>query len=150
MKDFDLLCKEVEEMNVIEYNVLLRSLGARVKPALYLLTDDPAEVNGMLAMFMIASVYADGKLDEAEYEMILPMLKSFFGEEVDFAEAKEMVKAFKPEGKELMKLMDNIVDLLGLLSDDLKDDLIMICLLICAVDGKVTAKEKRYIKQLIR
>jgi len=150
MKDFDLLCKEAEELDFLEYNVMLMQLGARVKPALRQLTDDPAEVNGMLAMFLIASVYADGKLDEAEYEMMLPLLESFFGEEVDFEEAKEMVKAFKPEGKELMKLMDSIVDMLGQLSEDLKDDLITICLLICAVDGKVSAKEKRYIKQLIR
>ena len=125
-------------------------LGAKVKPALNVLADDPAEVNGMLAMFMMASVYADGKLDEAEYEMILPMLKAFFGDSLDYETTKQAVKAFKPEGKQLMALVDDIVDMIGQLSEDLKDDLIMICLLICAVDGKVTAKEKKYIKQLIR
>lgn len=150
MKDFDVLCKQVEALNFIEYNVILMDLGAKVKPALNALTDDPAEVNGMLAMFMMASVYADGKLDEAEYEMILPVLKVFFGDSFDYETTKKAVEAFKPEGKQLMKLVDNIVDMIGQLSEDLKDDLIMICLLICAVDGKVTAKEKKYIKQLIR
>lgn len=150
MKDFDLLCKEVEALDFIDYNLALMRLGSRVKPALNVLTDDPAEVNGMLAMFMIASVYADGKLDEAEYAMMLPLLHTFFGETFDFEEVKQLVNAFKPEGKELMELVDHIVDLIGELSEELKDDLIMICLLICAVDGKVSLREKKYIKQLIR
>ena len=42
-----------------------------------------------------------------------------------------------------------MVDILGLLSDELKDDIVIICLMICAIDGKVSLKEKKWIKQLI-
>ena len=55
-----------------------------------------------------------------------------------------------PEQRELKKSVDEMVDVLGLLSDDLKDDIITVCLLICAVDGKVSLRERNWIKQLIK
>ena len=99
---------------------------------------------------MIASVYADGKLDESEYLLLMPALKLFFGDDFDYGSAKALVKAFRPEGRELKKVVDDMVDLLGGLSDELKEDIITVCLLICAVDGKISLREKKYIKQLIR
>ena len=41
-------------------------------------------------------------------------------------------------------------DYLGMLSEELQSDVVLLALLICAVDGKVGAKEKKYIKKLIR
>lgn len=150
MNDFDKLCKEVESLNPLEYAGIIAAKTAKILPVLRELTDDPADSIGMLASFLIASVYADGKLDESEYLLILPMLKIFFGEEYDYDTAKAIVRAFRPEGKELKKIVDCIVDLLGEISEELKADIITVCLLICAVDGKITLKEKNYIKQLIR
>ncbi len=45
--------------------------------------------------------------------------------------------------------MDRMVDVIGLVSPELKDDIVLVCLMVCAVDGKVSAKEKKWIKQLI-
>lgn len=150
MKPFNELCKIAERLSPEEYAAVILEKTHKIVPALHALTQDPAEVTGMLVAFLTASVYADGKLDESEYGLIYPFLTLAFGEDVDYSSAKAVVKAFKPEGKELKELVDRLVDFLGMLSEDLKDDIVVLCLLICAVDGKVSAKEKNYIKQLLR
>ena len=150
MNDFNKICKVVENLNVVEYAAIITAKTAKIMPALNALTQDTADSLELLATFMIASVYADGKLDESEYLLLMPALKLFFGEDFDYESAKALVKAFKPEGRELKKVVDAVVDLLGELSEELKEDVITVCLLICAIDGKISLKEKRYIKQLIR
>ena len=54
------------------------------------------------------------------------------------------------KGKELKKYVDYMIDILGLVSDELKEDIIVVCLLICAIDGHISLKEKNWIKQLIK
>ncbi len=51
--------------------------------------------------------------------------------------------------KDYKRTMDRMVDVIGLVSPELKDDIVLVCLMVCAVDGKVSAKEKKWIKQLI-
>ncbi len=150
MNDFNKICKTVESLNALEYAGIITAKTAKILPALNALTQDPADSLELLATFMIASVYADGKLDESEYLLLMPALKLFFGDDFDYGSAKALVKAFRPEGRELKKVVDDMVDLLGGLSDELKEDIITVCLLICAVDGKISLREKKYIKQLIR
>ena len=60
------------------------------------------------------------------------------------------MKSMRADNRQLKRYVDDMVDLLGLVSDDLKEDIILVCLILCAVDGKISAKEKRWIKQLIR
>ena len=149
MNEFKQICREAEALDPVEYGTILAEKTAKIMPALHALTRDPAESAMMLAAFMIGSVYADGKLDEAEYELMKPMLEAFFGQEVNFEQAKKVVKAFSPEGKELKRVVDYVVDLLGELDEELKADIITVCLLICAIDGKISKKEEKYIRQLI-
>lgn len=150
MTRFNELCRAAEQLNPMEYGAIVAAKAAKIKRALDETTGDADESRAMLAAFMIASVYADGKLDEAEYLMMLPMLELFFGEDFDYESAKALVKDFKPAGKELKRVVDYVVDILGEASPELKDDIITVCLLVCAVDGKISIKEKNYIKQLIR
>ena len=150
MKDFNELCKTVEELNPVEYAAVLGRASLRIMPAIRAFSEDGIECAKILASFLIASVYADGKLDETEYAVMSPLLKSFFGEDFDFEAAKALTKAFRKEGRELKNEVDYLVDFLGTLSEELKADIIFVCLLICAVDGKVSLKEKAYIKQLMR
>lgn len=149
MKEFDRLCKIAEELEPVEYASVIADKALKIIPALNEITEDPVHTSAMLASFLIASVYADGKLDESEYLLLLPMLRLFFGADFDYEDAKKAVKAFRPEGKELKETVDYLVDVLGEISEELKDDIVIVCLLICAIDGKITRKEKNYIKQLI-
>lgn len=150
MKDFNELCKAVEELDPLEYAAVLAKTSLKVMPAIRAFSEDGLECAEILASFLIASVYADGKLDEAEYALIQPLLKAFFGENFDFESAKQLAKKLRKDGKAVKKEADYLVDFFGTISEELKADIVFICLLICAVDGKVSLKEKAYIKQLMR
>lgn len=150
MKDFNSICKLVEDLSPVEYATVATVKAAKIIPALREISGDGLDSVGMFAAFLVASVYADGKLDESEYLLILPMLKLCFGEDFDYESTKEIVKAFRPEGNELKKVVNRLVDMIGEFDDELKSDIITLSLLVCAIDGKISLKEKKYIKQLIR
>lgn len=149
MKSFNELCKIAEELNPVEYAAVVTEKSLKILPALNNVTGSVGETAGLFASFLMASICADGKLDETEYTLMLPMLKLLFGNEFDYDAAKALARVFRPEGKELKKAVRDIVGVLGQVDEELKDDIILVCLLICAVDGKITLREKNYIKQLI-
>jgi uncharacterized tellurite resistance protein B-like protein len=150
MREFDRLCKEFEEMDSLSYSVILTEKSAKVIPALSVVMDDGLSGVAIFAMFVMAAIAADGRLSEDEYALCYPLLHAFFGDEIDYEKIKSVVKQFKREGKELKKVANEMVDIFGQLSEDLKDDIIIICMMICAVDGKISLKEKNWIKKLIK
>ena len=150
MKDFNELCRSVEELSPLEYAAVLGRTSLKIMPAIRAFSEDGRTCAEVLAAFVIASVYADGKLDESEYLLMAPLLKAFFGEDFDFEDAKKLAKEWRKEGRAVKKEVDYLVDFLGTLSEELKGDIIFACLLMCAVDGKVSLEEKSYIRQLMR
>jgi len=150
MRPFQELCRTAEQLSAEEYAGIVVEKSAKILPALHALTGNAVDATSIFASFLIASVYADGKLDETEYAALLPVLRLCFGDEFDYDAAKAVVREFSPEGKEMKKLVDEMVDFLGMLSDELKDDIVILSLLVCAIDGKVSLREKLYIKQLMR
>ena len=150
MKDFNELCRSVEELSPLEYAAVLGRTSLKIMPAIRAFSEDGRTCAEVLAAFVIASVYADGKLDESEYLLMAPLLKAFFGEDFDFEDAKKLAKEWRKEGRAVKKEVDYLVDFLGTLSEELKGDIIFACLLMCAVDGKVSLKEKSYIRQRMR
>lgn len=137
-------------MDVLSYVALLGIKSKRILPALIDITQDGETGVEIFASFIIGAIAADGRLSETEYELLSPLLHAFFGEELDYETCKKAFRKMAPEQRELKKSVDEMIDVLGLLSDDLKDDIITVCLLICAVDGKVSLRERNWIKQLIK
>ena len=150
MKEFDQICKEVENMDVLTYGTVLADKALTIIPALNEITEDKIDAVSIFATFVIGSIVADGKLDENEYILLYPMLHAFFGDDVNYEDCKKIARTFRKEGKELKKYVDYMVDVIGLVSDELKEDIITVCLLICAIDGHISLKEKNWIKQLIK
>ena len=149
MKEFDLLCKEFEQMDVLTYSAYLAEKSMTVLPALQTVAENGIDGATIFFTFVMGAIAADGKLAEEEYAIISPLLQSFFGKTVTYEECKKAFKSYKREAKELTQMVDKMVDILGLLSEELKNDIVIICLMICAIDGKVSLKEKKWIKQLI-
>ncbi len=149
MRKFNEICKSVENMDVLTYSAVLAKKSLEILPALNEITEDEIDAVTIFATFIIGSIVADGKIKEEEYLLLYPMLYTFFGDSIDYEDCKKVVKEFKQEGKELKQYIDYIVDIFGLISDELKEDIITACLLICAIDGNISAKEKNWIKQLI-
>jgi len=150
MKEFNQLCKEFEQMDVLTYSAILAEKSAKVLPALIDITEDGMDGVSVFATFILGAVAADGKLAEEEYAVCYPLFRTFFGESVNYETCKALAKKLKAGSKELKDEVDAMADVIGLVSEELKDDLVIVCLMICAIDGKVSASEKRWIKKLIR
>ena len=84
--------------------------------------------------------------------MILkPAFEKLAGKEVSYEDAVAIFNAAGlDKAKDNRNVVDEMVDILGMISLDLKRDVIIVCLLVCAVDGKISRKEKKWIKQLMR
>ena len=150
MREFDKICKEIDNLSVEEYTTVLAAKSIRLLAELKLLTAGGIEGDMAFITFIIGSVVADGKLSEEEYLLIYPLLEKVFGEEVDYEECKKLVRRSLSDNKDVKNLVNDMVDIFGQLSDELKEDAIIVCLLICSVDGKISIKEKMWVKQLIK
>lgn len=149
MKEFDRICKEFEQLDVKNYASILTEKSRKIVPALAELSHDGITGVTVFATFILGAIAADGKLSEEEYLLCYPLIRVFFGNEIDYDDAKRVMKKLKTEREQLKKDVDDMVDLLGELSDELKDDIVIVCMMICAIDGKISPKEKKWIKQLI-
>ena len=96
------------------------------------------------------AVAADGELTEKEYLFLKPSLDLILQRDTTFEDAQ---KLFYDEGldkpKDYKRAMDQMVDVIGRVSPELKDDIVLLCLMVCAVDGEVTEEEKDWIRNLI-
>lgn len=149
MSDFNKLCKEFEQIDATTYRALLAEKSLKVLPALMAITEDGLSGAEIFATFIMGAIAADGKLSEEEYLLVYPLLSLFFGDSVNYEDCKKAVRSLRKEGNELKKIVDEMVDVIGLVSDDLKDDIIIVIMLITADDGKISLREKNWIKKLI-
>lgn len=150
MKEFNDLCKLFEDLDSETYKELLAEKSAKVIPALSEISADGMSGIDIFATFVMGAIASDNKITEEEYILTYPLIKAFFGDVADYALVKDYVKKNRSGNRELKQGVDEMIDALGTLSEDLKDELVTICLMICAVDGKVSSSEKRWIRQLIK
>lgn len=150
MKEFNELCREFEEMDAATYTIMLAEKSKTIVPALSAITEDGLEGLSLFATFIVGAVVSDGRLSVEEFAITFPLFKLFFGDEISYSDCDYIVRKMRAEERELKRYVDDMVDVFGELSDDLKTDIVLVCLMICAIDGKVSQKEKRWIKQLLK
>ncbi len=151
MFEFSKLCKAVEEMDPSVYAEVITRKSADIIAALSAITQSGKDGVTIYLTFILTSIAADAKLDESEYRMIRPMLEKAMEREITYEVAKKFfTDAGLDNPKEYKRAVDQMVDLLGMVSMDLKRDIVIVCMMVCAVDGKISSKEKKWIKQLIR
>lgn len=150
MKEFNSICKEFEGMDVLTYTAILGQKAKNIIPALSAITEDGIDGLELFASFIVGAVVADGGLSVEEYAITFPIFKAFFGEGISYEDCDYIVRKMRSEGKQLKRYVDDMVDVFGQLSEELKNDIVLVCLMICAIDGKVSSKEKRWIKQLLK
>lgn len=149
MFEFKKLCDAYEELTPIERGLILTERSAVILARLRGTPYPGLDPVMVLAGFIVGSVTADGRLSEQEYLMIYPALVSVFGEDFDFASVKA---AFGRErGRRMISLYtEEMLRLIGSVDDVLRDEIIMLCMCAVSVDGRVSLKEKRYIKRLCK
>ena len=79
-----------------------------------------------------------------------PTLVRALGEDFDFATVKASIESVREGARALKKDTEEMVRIYSLLDDSLREDLLMLCLCVTSVDGKVTLKERNYIRRLLR
>ena len=149
MFEFEKIMKDYEKLTTVERGLILteKSVGILAKLAAL----DIEELNPVdtLAAFIIGSVAADGKLHEKEYLLIYPALVKTFGQDFDFETIKKGFESDKDTRREIAEYTKDLIRILELVDDELFEDVIILCLCVVTIDGTVSLREKRYIKQLI-
>lgn len=150
MFDFKKLCTEVENLPAADRGVLIVSEAKKVLEGLSKIaatTYNPTEV---LTTFILGAVVSDGKIDEKEYLLIYPSLVKAFGDDFDYDAVKTTLTQDREGKKILGEYIDALISMISLTDENLQTDIVTLCLLIVSIDGKVTTKERRYIRRLCK
>lgn len=123
---------------------MVYDLSLKCIPALSKVVDDDA--NGVLIFtnFLMTALAADGRLADEEFTTVEPFFKALLGDEFDYKQCKKLIK-----NSDDKKIVDLTVKLVHSLPDELAKDLILLAIIICAVDGEVSKKERVYIERLL-
>lgn len=149
MSNFDKLCEKLAALPYDEKVEMINDISAEIIPALADITQDGMGAVSAYTDFILCAVAADGKLAKEEYQLIKPLFDAAAEKDVSYDEALAIFKSSGYDNPaEYKKTVDLMVDLVGTVSDELKDSIITLCILICAVDGEISEEEKKWIVQL--
>lgn len=148
MFEFAKLYGAFERSGTAERTSLLTERSSELLNALSGITIGDTDAVTVLAGFIVGSFTFDGKIRETEYLMIYPTLACVFGDDFDFTSIKEKFGTSTGGKRAIADYTEKMQCLLSLTNSDMKRDIIMLCLCIVSVDGKVSLKEKYYIRQL--
>lgn len=148
MLEFKKLCDAYEQLTAAEKGLLLTEKSVAVLARLHRLSLPGVDPVAALAGFVIGSVTADGKINEPEYLLIYPALVCAFGEDFDFGAVKASFRVDGDGKKKIEEYTQGMLEILGALDEELRNDVITLCLCVTAIDGKISGREKRYIRRL--
>lgn len=149
MFEFKKVMKDYESLNAIERGLMLTEKSVSILAKLSALDIDGIDPVETLASFIIGSVVADGKLHEKEYLLIYPALVKVFGSDFDYESIKKEFEADKDGRKDIAGYTTDLLRVLGTVDETLYEDVIILCLCVVTIDGKVSLREKNYVKRLI-
>ena len=150
MGNFDDLCSVLENLDPRTYRGLMMKKTQDILVAFGAMSEDTEDNIALYCDFLLCAVAADGVLTEEEFLLAKPVLDRMLDADISFQDALEYFGDYgldQPEGYK--DTMDGIVDMLGTVSPTLKDDIILVCMLVCAVDGVISEDEKSWIRELI-
>lgn len=141
MFEFEKMCKKYEALSFDELKQIVQRESATVLPAL-----DALEGDGLSAflLFIATACAASGALELGEYKLF----EEVTGVTVSYEDALKMVDAAK--GRDAQETVNGIVDLFGVLDENVKESMVAFCLAFCAANGHIDAREKRFIRLLLR
>ncbi len=141
MFEFEKMCKKYESLSFEELREIVVQESATILPAL-----DALEGDGLSAfiLFIATACAASGELELGEYKLF----EEITGVTVSYEDALAIVDAAK--GKDAQETVNGIVDLFGVLDEDVKYSMVMFCLAFCAANGRIDMREKKFIRLLLR
>lgn len=149
MTEFDDLCREAEDIDFETRCAILKGKSQEILPLLSEKSEDGESGADILSTFLFSAMAADGRLSEEEYDLLYPLLSSFLGDKINYTDAKKAVGAMRKENREMKKISEDMVGVLAEFSEDLRREIILVIMMICAADGKISLSEKLWIKKLL-
>lgn len=149
MTEFDDLCREAEDIDFETRCAILKGKSQEILPLLSEKSEDGESGADILSTFLFSAMAADGRLSSEEYDLLYPLLSSFLGEKINYTDAKKAVGAMKKENREMKKISEDMVGVLAEFSEDLRREIVLVIMMICAADGKISLSEKLWIKKLL-
>lgn len=141
-------CKKFEKLSTFERFALLANKSLIITNKLSELGLNVNNSLSLIATFILGSIVSDGEVNEKEFLLIYPALLRTFGDNFDFDSIKEAFQNDFKTRNELKNYLKDILSLLNSVSSELKEDIIDICFAIVAIDGKLSLKERIYMKKL--
>ena len=149
MSEFDELCREAEDIDFETRCAILKGKSQEILPLLSEKSEDGESGADILSTFLFSAMAADGRLSEEEYDLLYPLLSSFLGEKINYTDAKKAVGAMRKENREMKKISEDMIGILAEFSEDLRREIVLLIMMICAADGKISLSEKMWIKKLL-
>ncbi len=149
MTDFEILCKQFESLDPASYSSVFEEKSIRVVKALEEISDEGETSLDVFKLFVIEAVTSDGKLEKEEFELIRPALETMTGKDLHYKDVKARFEERKKENEDDRHVIQQMRDILDKVDDDLKNDIILVIMMICAVDGEISFKEKLWIKEVV-
>ncbi len=147
MFDFLKLCNSYEKLSTLERSALLAEKSLKVVSGLRKMDIHGVDAVNTLASFLIGSVVCDGDVNEVEYLLIYPSLVAVFGDSFDYETIKATFKG--AEGKKVVKeCVAQMEEIYKLFDEEMRLDVFTLCLCVVAIDGKISLKERRYLRRL--
>ena len=141
-------CKKFEKLSTFERFALLANKSLIVTNNLSELGFNVNESLSLIATFILGSIISDGEVNEKEFLLMYPALLRAFGDNFDFDSIKEAFQNDFKTRNELKNYLKDILSLLNSVSNELKEDIIDICFAIVTIDGKLSLKERIYMRKL--
>ena len=149
MTEFDDLCREAEDIDFETRCAILKGKSQEILPLLSEKSEDGESGADILSTFLFSAMAADGRLSSEEYDLLYTLLSSFLGEKINYTDAKKAVGAMRKENREMKKISEDMVGVLAEFSEDLRREIVLVIMMICAADGKISLSEKLWIKKLL-
>ena len=149
MTEFDDLCREAEDTDFETRCAILKGKSQEILTLLSEKSEDGESGADILSTFLFSAMAADGRLSSEEYDLLYPLLSSFLGEKINYTDAKKAVGAMRKENREMKKISEDMVGVLAEFSEDLRREIVLVIMMICAADGKISLSEKLWIKKLL-
>ena len=149
MTEFDDLCREAEDIDFETRCAILKGKSQEILPLLSEKSEDGESGADILSTFLFSAMAADGRLSSEEYDLLYPLLSSFLGEKINYTDAKKAVGAMRKENRAMKKISEDMVGVLAEFSEDLRREIVLVIMMICAADGKISLSEKLWIKKLL-
>ena len=143
MKGFNDFLKVIEKEDKGDLFQMVHGLSARILPALVELGGKEDTLK-LYCSFILATLAADGRLAEEEFLTIEPMFRAFFGDQFDYEDCRKMIK-----GMDDSAVVNALLVVFNRLPEEVRGDMILVAFILCAVDGKVSHKERVYLEKLL-